>query len=166
MRPRLIIPGLAACLLATSIVSASQASAATVPFSAATVPSFGHVFVIVGENKSLFQINSSDAPYIMGTLKPHGAWFTEYDNFLKKEIPLIEGSPAFGSTGVIFVTYDEGYRPTSDPNTMMVVIGPQVQAGIYSGYFDHYSTVATIEQGLGLPCLAHACTASTLPGFG
>jgi phosphatidylinositol-3-phosphatase len=298
MRSRLVLPGLAACLLAASPVLAGQASAAT-------VPSFGHVFVIVGENKSLFQINSSNAPYIMKTLKPQGAWFTdyndaakgsladyvaltsgqyapcqvhgpcgvfnvpsifsqlgngnwqdwnesmpsncyrsdagalatlnayqtghnpapyyaglpcstydvpagttgpddmsyfndalaagsvpeynfitpnncedghnscdnvntvtEYDNFLKKEIPLIEASPAFGSTGVIFVTFDEGYRPTSDTNTMMLVIGPQVQAGTYSGYFDHYSTVATVEQGLGLPCLANACTASTLTAFG
>jgi hypothetical protein len=91
---------------------------------------------------------------------------TEYDNFLKKEIPLIEASPAFGSNGVIFATYDEGYEPTGDPNTMMAVVGPQVQAGTYSGYYDHYSTVATVEQGLGLPCLANACTAGTLPIFG
>jgi hypothetical protein len=49
---------------------------------------------------------------------------------------------------------------------MMAVAGPQVQAGTYAGNFNHYSTVATIEQGLGLPCLANACTASTLPAFG
>ncbi len=305
MRFRLILPAVAASLLAASPVVASQASAVTVPSLAATVPSFGHVFVIVGENKSLFQITPSDAPYIMDTLKPQSAWFTdyndvakgsladyvaltsgqfaacqtkgpcgifnvpsifsqlgngnwedwnesmpsncyrsdagalstlnayqaghnpalyytglpcstydvpagttgpddmsyfnnalaagsvpeynlitpnncedshnscgkgnivtEYDNFLKKEIPLIEASPAFGSNGVIFVTYDEGYRPTTNPNTMMIVIGPQVQAGTYTGDFDHYSTIATIEQGLGLSCLANACTASTLPVFG
>lgn len=269
-----------------------------------SVPSFGHVFVLIGENKSLFQLNSSNAPYIMNTLKPAGAWFTdyndvtkgsladyvaltsgqfapcqakgpcgtfnvptifsqlgdggwkdwnesmpancyrsssgstdnlnaykvghnpvlyyaglpcstydvpagttgpndmsifnadlaagdmptynlvnpnlcedsyhscnganiitEYDNFLKKEIPLIEASPAFGSNGVIFVTYDEGYEPTGDANTMMIVLGPQVQAGTYPGYFDHYSTVATVEQGLGLGCLANACTANPLPVF-
>jgi phosphatidylinositol-3-phosphatase len=298
MRHRLVFLGLAACLLAASPVLAGQASAAA-------VPSFGHVFVIVGENKSLYQITSSKAPYIMNTLKPASAWFTdyndvakgsladyvaltsgqyascqtrgpcgvfsvpsifsqvgggawqdwnesmpsncyksdagalstlnayqaghnpalwyaglpcstydvpagttgpddmsyfnsalaagtvpkynfispnncedshnscnnvnivtEYDNFLKREIPLIEASPAFGSDGVIFVTYDEGYRPTSNPNTMMIVIGPQVQAGTYTGHFDHYSTVATIEQGLGLGCLANACTASSLPVFG
>src|SRR5579863_8175941 len=91
---------------------------------------------------------------------------TEYDNFLAREIPLIEASPAFGSNGVIFVTYDEGYTKTKDPNTMMAVIGPQVQAGTYTGSFNHYSTLATIEQGLGLPCLANACTASTFPIFG
>ena len=46
---------------------------------------------------------------------------------------------------------------------MMVVTGPQVHAGTYTGYYDHYSTVATIEQGLGLPCLANACTAKRFP---
>ena len=268
-----------------------------------SVPAFGHVFLIVGENKSLFQLNSSNAPYIMKTLKPQSAWFTnynavvvgsaadyvaltsgqfdacetkgpctqkvpsifsqlgngnwkdwnesmpsncyrksagtttalnaykpghnpaltyiglpcstydvpagttgrnnmstfngalakgrvpkynfispnlcedsyhscnganiitEYDNFLKKEIPLIEASPAFGSNGVIFSTYDEGYVPTQDPNTMMVVTGPQVNVGTYSGSFNHYSTLATIERGLGLGCLANACTASAFPVF-
>ena len=297
MRARLLILGIATSLIGTSSFLASAAAAAT-------VPSFGHVFVILGENKSLFQITSSKAPYIMNTLKPQGAWFTnyndvakgsladyvaitsgqyaacettgpcgqqnvpsifsqlgagswkdwnesmpancypkdagalstlnayqrghnpvlfyvglpcstydvpagttgpdnmsafnnalaagtvpeynfitpnncedghntcnanpvtEYDNFLKREIPLIEASPAFGSNGVIFTTYDEGYRPTSNPNTMMIVTGPQVTAGSYSGYYDHYSTLATIEQGLGLSCLANACTAGTLPVFG
>src|SRR5216110_2511023 len=80
MRLRLILPGLAACLLAASPVLASQASAAA-------VPSFGHVFVIVGENKSLFQITSSNAPYIMKTLKPSSAWFTDYND-------VVEGSLA------------------------------------------------------------------------
>jgi len=298
MRLRLILPGLAACLLAASPVLASQASAAT-------VPSFGHVFVIVGENKSLFQINSSNAPYIINTLKPKSAWFTDYNNvawgslanyvaltsgqyascqtngpcgsfnvpsifsqvgngawkdwnesmpsncypksagsasalnaykpghnpalyygglpcstydvpagttgpddmsffnkalaagtvpkynfitpnlcedgyhscngantvtefnnFLKKEIPLIKASPAFGSNGVIFVTFDEGNVPTKNPNTMMAVTGPQVKVGTYSAYYDHYSTLRTIEKGLGLSYLANASTASSFPVFG
>ena len=42
------------------------------------VPSFGHVYVIIGENTELGQINHSDAPYIMGTLKPSSAWLTDY----------------------------------------------------------------------------------------
>lgn len=298
MRPRPLLLGLAISLLTTGLVPISAASAKT-------VPAFGHVFVIVGENKSLFQLNSSDAPYIMHTLKPKSGWMTdyndvtkgsladyvaltsgqyapcqakgpcgvfkvasifsqlgngawkdwnesmpsncyrdyagsestlnaykpghnpalyyvglpcstydvpagttgpddmsyfnnalaagtvpkynlispnlcedsyhacnganivtEYDNFLKKEIPLIEASPSFGSDGVIFVTYDEGFVPTRDPNTMLIVTGPQVQAGIYAGSYNHYSTLATIEQGLGLPCLANACAAGILPVFG
>jgi phosphatidylinositol-3-phosphatase len=283
-------------------IASSSASTSAGQASATTVPSFGHVFVILGENKSLYQLTSSNAPYILKTLKPESAWFTnyndvtkgslpnyvaltsgqyascqatgpcgqfnvpsifsqlgngawqdwnesmpsncypkdagalstlnayqaghnpalsyaglpcstydvpagttgpddmssfnaalaagtvpkynfitpnncedshnscngvnivtEYDNFLKKEIPLIEASPAFGSDGVIFMTYDEGYRTTNDSNTMMAVVGPQVQAGTYVDYYNHYSTLATIEQGLGLACLANACTASILP---
>lgn len=298
MRPiRLLLP---LAVTAASLVALTQSSAAT----SSSVPSFGHVFVIVGENKSLFQLNSSNAPYILNTLKPASAWLTdynatvkgsladyvaltsgqfapcqtkgpcgkfdvpsifsqlgnggwkdwnesmptnchlgasgsttsfnaykpghnpalyytglpcstydvptggtgpndmsgfnnalaagnmprynfvspnlcedsyhtctgnivtEYNNFLKKEIPLIEASPAFGSDGVIFVTYDEGYVPTKNPNTMMAVVGPQVQPGTYSGHYDHYSTVLTTEQGLGLPCIANACSDSTLPVFG
>jgi hypothetical protein len=274
------------------------------PSAARTVPSFGHVFVIVGENKSLFQLNGRNAPYIIDTLKPRGAWFTnyndvakgsladyvaltsgqfapceatgpcgqqnvrsifselgpggwrdwnesmpancyrsnagsttnlnaykrghnpvlffsgvrcqrydvpagttgpddmrrfnhalatgtvptynfvspnlcedsyhacaganiitEFDDFLKREIPKIMASPAFGRTGVIFVTYDEGYVPKRDPNTMMVVVGRQVRPGVYSRRFDHYSTLATIERGLRLPCLANACTARDFPSF-
>jgi phosphatidylinositol-3-phosphatase len=311
-RPRIITLGLFASLVAlASLLAANPLSASAADLrpagqvSAATAPAFGHVFVIVGENKSLYQLNSSNAPYIMNTLKPESAWMTnyndvtpgsladyvaltsgqfapcqtggpcgaqnvpsifsqlgdgawkdwnesmpsncyptvagsestlnaykqghnpalyyaglpcstydvpagttgpddmsyfnnalaagnvpeynlvspnlcedsyhscngvnivtEYDNFLKKEIPLIEASPAFGSNGVIFATYDEGYVPTHNPNTMMDVIGPQVQVGTYSGDYDHYSTLATIEQGLGLPCLANACTASALSVFG
>ena len=42
------------------------------------VPSFGHVYVIIGENTELGQINKSDAPYILGTLKPQSAWLTNY----------------------------------------------------------------------------------------
>ncbi len=42
------------------------------------VPTFGHVYVIMGENTELGQINSSDAPFILGTLKPEAAWLTNY----------------------------------------------------------------------------------------
>ena len=311
-RRRAAVLGMLAVPLAAAGVTAVPAAAATTytvtatdRASATTGPSFGHVFVIVGENVSLFEINSSNAPYITGSLEPGSAWLTnynqaargsladyvaltsgqyascqtsgpcgafnvpsifsqlgngawqdwnesmpsncyknaagsdstlngykpghnpalyyaglpcstydtptgttgpddmssfntalaagtvpqynlitpnmcedgyhacnganqitEYDNFLAKEIPLIEASPAFGSNGVIFVTYDEGSIKPSSTNTMMAVIGPQVQTRTYSYYYDHYSTLATIEQGLGLPCLANACTASTLPVFG
>ncbi|GEM_PF-2126715 len=315
MRCRLLSAG-AASLLAVGwltvsnppALAASASGTATQLVAAptqATVPSFGHVFVIVGENKALFQLNSQNAPYIIDTLEPESAWMTdyyaitpgsladyialtsgqyapcqatgpcgsfavpsifsqlgsglwtdwnesmpsncyasksgsesalnaykpghnpalyyqgipcstydvpagttgpddmsyfnaalqagtvpeynfitpnlcedsyhscnganivtEYSDFLQREIPLIEQSPAFGSNGVIFVTYDEGYVPTHNENTMLAVLGPQVQPGTYSGYYDHYSTLATIEAGLGLPCLANACSASTLPVFG
>jgi hypothetical protein len=293
MRLRLILLGLAAILPTTGPLSAG-------PASATPVLSFGHVFVIIGENTALSQINSANAPYIINTLKPASAWMTgyhqvvggsladyvaltsgqyapcqthgpcgvfnvpsifsqlgngawedwnesmpsncytgsagsdsalnaykpghnpalyyaglpcstydvpagttgpdnmssfnnalaagtvpkynfiapnlcedghdscnganrvtEYNNFLAQEIPLIEASPAFGATGVIFATYDEGFG-----NIMTAVMGFQVKTGIYSGYYDHYSMLRTIEQGFGLSCLANACKATGLPVFG
>ena len=36
--------------------------------------------------------------------------YTQFDNFLAREIPLIEQSPAFGPNDVIIVTYDEDER--------------------------------------------------------
>ncbi len=287
--------------------AAARPPAAAQSATSAAVPSLGHIFVIVGENKSLSDINSTDAPYIMNTLRPRGAWFTnyndvargsladyigltsgqyascqtrgpcgtfrvpsifsqlakgkwadwnesmpsncyranagsitalnaykaghnpglyyaglpcstydiptgttgqddmsvfnrrlargtvpkynfitpnecadgyhdcngphtiayavtEFDNFLQKEIPLIEKSPAFGAHSVIFTTLDEGSGGST--NTMMLVTGPQVLPGTYAGSYNHYSTLATIERGLGLPCLAGACSASVLRAFG
>ena len=34
------------------------------------VPAFGHVFVIMGENTELGQVNKSNAPFLLGSLKP------------------------------------------------------------------------------------------------
>jgi hypothetical protein len=36
------------------------------------------VFVIVGENTQLSQLNMGNAPYLLGTLKPASAWLTYY----------------------------------------------------------------------------------------
>src|SRR3954470_19366064 len=42
------------------------------------VPAFGHVFVIIGENTELGQINAGNAPFLLGTVKPDAAWLTNY----------------------------------------------------------------------------------------
>jgi hypothetical protein len=42
------------------------------------VPAFGHVFVIIGENTELGQINKSNAPFLMDQVKPNAAWLTNY----------------------------------------------------------------------------------------
>jgi hypothetical protein len=42
------------------------------------VPTFSHVFVIVGENTSLSQLTAKNAPYQLGTIKPESAWLTNY----------------------------------------------------------------------------------------
>ncbi len=64
---------LLACL-ALGLVAPGAATAA----SPDGIPSFGHVFLIVGENTSIKQVTPKHAPYITGTLIPHGAWLTHY----------------------------------------------------------------------------------------
>ena len=34
------------------------------------VPAFGHVFLIIGENTGLNQVNKTDMPFFVGTVKP------------------------------------------------------------------------------------------------
>src|SRR4051794_18295242 len=47
----------------------------------ATMPHFGHVFLIVGENTSLEQFTPAHAPFLTSTVKPAGAWLTGYRSF-------------------------------------------------------------------------------------
>jgi hypothetical protein len=48
------------------------------PAQADGVPSFSHVFLIIGENTELVQINATNSPYIIATLMPQSAWLTNY----------------------------------------------------------------------------------------
>ncbi len=42
------------------------------------VPGFGHVFMIIGENTTYDHLTSTNAPYLMGTIRPQSAWLTQY----------------------------------------------------------------------------------------
>ena len=93
--------------------------------------------------------------------------FGQFDAFLRREIPKIEASPAFGSDGVIFITYDEGAdKPYPNRfNVLLAAIGPLVQPGVYAGAgrVSHYSLLRTIEDGFALPYLGGAASAQPLP---
>ena len=45
---------------------------------AGSVPHFGHVFVLIGENTSAADVNSLHTPYIVNTLMPEGGTLTNY----------------------------------------------------------------------------------------
>jgi len=42
------------------------------------VPRFGHVFMIIGENTTYDHLDATNTPYLMNTLRPRAAWFTQY----------------------------------------------------------------------------------------
>jgi hypothetical protein len=86
----------------------------------------------------------------------------QFDDFLAREVPLIQSSPGFGSDGTIIVTWDEGADPPRDPkHVLLAVIGAHVQPGVYgNGRYTHYSLLRTLEDGFGIPRhLAHAAHA-------
>ena len=90
--------------------------------------------------------------------QPQGNQVKQFDDFVAREVPLIEKSPAFGSDGVIIVTYDEG-NSNAGPgagqfagggNVLFAVLSPLAKPGIYGGSFNHYSMLRTLEDGFGI----------------
>lgn len=80
-----------------------------------------------------------------GKENPHGL----FDAFLRREVPKIESSRAFGSGGVILITYDEwGDATPHNHHVAFVAVGPLVRPGVYrGGPFSHYSLLRTLEDG-------------------
>jgi hypothetical protein len=66
-------------LLAVAFAAVCPCVAA--PLAGASVPRFGHVFLIVGEHTSYEQITTPHAPFLADTIKRRGAWATDYHAF-------------------------------------------------------------------------------------
>jgi len=86
--------------------------------------------------------------------------YTQFDNFLASEVPLIEQSPAFGPDDVIIFVYDEDERAGGLTQKNGFGEGGHVVCAILSGLAVpgnagevayHYSPLRTIEDGFGLP---------------
>jgi hypothetical protein len=91
--------------------------------------------------------------------QPQGNGVTQFDSFLAQEVPQIENSPAFGSDGVLIITYDEGTSnkgPGSSKqfsgggNVIFAVLSPMARPGEYGSNYNHYSLLRTIEDGYGI----------------
>jgi phosphatidylinositol-3-phosphatase len=105
--------------------------------------------------------------------KPLNDRYTQFDDFLAHEVPLIESSPAFGRDGVIVVTYDEDERMGglaaknglgSGGHTVCALVSPLVQPGEYADTTYSYSVLRTIQDGFGLgPYLGSAAQVGALP---
>ena len=97
--------------------------------------------------------------------EPPGNRIQQYDNFLQREVPLIEASPAFESNGVLIITFDEGTltninyadRFGTGGRTGFAVVSPLAVPGTYPQTADHYSLLRTVEDGFGITAyLGHA----------
>jgi hypothetical protein len=109
----------------------------------------------------------------------------DIDSFLSTWIPQIMASPAYRQGGLIEVTFDESSGPQSDSSSCCgelpgplsllpgitgpgggrvgaVLLSPFIQPGTVSTTpYNHYSTLATDEQLLGLPRLGEARTVTS-----
>jgi acid phosphatase len=100
--------------------------------------------------------------------KPQGSNLTQFDNFLAREVPLIQSADP---GALILITFDEGTsnkgpvtskKFAAGGNVVFLALGPQVHPGTYGGRSNHYGLLRTLELGYGVPLLEGAQTASTI----
>lgn len=82
------------------------------------------------------------------------------DRFLAGLVPSILNSAAFRQRGLLIITWDEGAG--NDPTNLVpaIIAAPDLHRHTTAVYHDHYSTLATIEEALGVPRLGQAATAA------
>ena len=106
---------------------------------------------------------------------PTGSSITQFDDFLAREVPKILASKAFGSDGVLIITFDEGTSNKGPQtatqfagggNVVFDVLGPLAAPGEYDTDLNHYSFLRTMEDGFGISSyLANAASASPISGI-
>jgi hypothetical protein len=95
------------------------------------------------------------------------------DAWLSQNVPQLLASPEYQSGGAIFITFDESditdtrgcCGNAQGGRIFTLVLSPHVgTAGAdTTTAYNHYSLLRTIEDGFGLPCLAHACDPGVQP---
>jgi hypothetical protein len=104
---------------------------------------------------------------------PSGNEVGQFDAFLQREVPAITSSPAWTSTSVLFITFDEGTINSPNHadkfgqggNVAFAAISPMVNVGSYGNLWDHYSFLRTLQDGLGVSgqgYLGHAADSSSI----
>src|SRR4029078_4032646 len=85
--------------------------------------------------------------------------YTQFDEFLRREVPLIEASPTWGANHLIIVLFDEAQRrggmQLKDPlaqggHTVCFLIGSGVRPGDYSRKTYSYGVLRTVQGGVGV----------------
>jgi hypothetical protein len=67
-----------ALVFAVSSLVAMGLQTSTAGAGSPSVPAFGRVFVIIGENTSLSQLKAKNTPYQITTIMPQSAWLTDF----------------------------------------------------------------------------------------
>ena len=94
---------------------------------------------------------------------------TQFDDFLAREVPLIQ---ATYPNALVIVTYDEAQGGGANNgskfgggNVLLAMVGPQVVPGTYTDLRNHYGLLRTLEDGFGIGTYANnAATADPITG--
>jgi hypothetical protein len=111
---------------------------------------------------------------------PGSSALLDIDHFLSTWVPLITNSPAFRRDGLLEITFDEGKDsdlasccsqaagpgvspgPIGGGRVGAVLLSPFIKPGsVWTSDYNHFSSLASIEQIFDLPRLAYAQTVST-----
>jgi phosphatidylinositol-3-phosphatase len=116
-----------------------------------------------------FDPAAADYSFIVPNLcnDAHDCPLSTADDWLKNLVPRILESPAWKDGGVLFITFDEADGQDRQANRVAtLVVAPSVVPGTRSSVpHTHYSLLRTVQDGLGLDCLALTCQANTLGEF-
>jgi phospholipase C len=82
------------------------------------------------------------------------------DEWLSQTVPKILATSAWQDDGVLLITWDEG--EDSANHVLTLVIQPDAAARTSRQPYNHYSTLATIEDRLGVPRLGQAVHAQSM----
>ena len=87
------------------------------------------------------------------------------DRWLSRFVPAILETPTFWDDSLLIITFDGGSDAGPDDGHRIAVtmVGAGVRAGTVSRTrYNHYNVLRTVQEGLGLPCLARSCKAGTM----
>lgn len=90
---------------------------------------------------------------------------THGDTWASANLATILGTPGFADGGrdVLFVVWDEQDNSVGDAPIPFIVVSPLVEPGAVTELpYDHYSLLATWEDGFGVPRLGHAADAAPI----
>lgn len=93
----------------------------------------------------------------------HDCSVSQGDSWLRSFLPKILDSQAFARGGTVFITFDEEHQKGNSNLVPLIVVGKQVRAGTSSDQpYTHYSLLRTMQQMLGIGCLANSCAAQPI----
>jgi phospholipase C len=83
------------------------------------------------------------------------------DGWLRQTVGMITSSPSWDASAVLFITWDEN-DGGADNRVLTLVLRPDVKHRVSNLLYDHYSMLATIEQGWQIGCLAFTCDSANV----